>query len=154
MFFKFKNHNFFIYILIFIFLTNCQLKESSKNHGILFLENRAKKLIVNKSNKNDTITIIGQPHSKSIENENEWIYIERTLTKGKFHKLGKNVLTTNNVLYLEFNKYGLLTNKKLFDKKSINKIKFSEKITENNLSKSSFIEGLFSSLRAKMYGKK
>ncbi len=154
MFIKFKNHYFFLNILILVILTSCQLKESSKNHGILFLENRANKLIVNKTNKNDTISIIGQPHSKSIENENEWIYIERTFTKGKFHKLGKNVLTTNNVLYLEFNRYGLLTNKKLFDKKSINKIKFSKKITENDLSKTSFIEGLFSSLRAKMYGKK
>ena len=141
MFFKFKNHYFFSNILILLILTSCQLKESSKSHGILFLENRANKLIVNKTNKNDTISIIGQPHSKSIENENEWIYIERTFTKGKFHKLGKNVLNTNNVLYL-------------FDKKSINKIKFSKKITENDLSKTSFIEGLFSSLRAKMYGKK
>ena len=70
------------------------------------------------------------------------------------HKLGKNVLAANNVLYLEFNKYGLLKNKRLFDKNSINKIKFSKKITENDLSKTSFIEGLFSSLRAKMYGKK
>ena len=111
MFFKFKNHYFFSNILILLILTSCQLKESSKSHGILFLENRANKLIVNKTNKNDTISIIGQPHSKSIENENEWIYIERTFTKGKFHKLGKNVLNTNNVLYLEFNKYGLLKKK-------------------------------------------
>ena len=154
MFFKFKNHYISLLILFLIFLTSCQLKESSKNHGILFLENRSKKLIVNKTNQNDTISIIGQPHSKSINNENEWIYIERIFTKGKFHKLGKNVLTANNVLYLEFNKYGLLENKKLFDKNSINKIKFSKKITENDLSKTSFIEGLFSSLRAKMYGKK
>ena len=113
MFFKFKNHYFFSNILILLILTSCQLKESSKSHGILFLENRANKLIVNKTNKNDTISIIGQPHSKSIENENEWIYIERTFTKGKFHKLGKNVLNTNNVLYLEFNKYGLLKKKKI-----------------------------------------
>ena len=106
MFFKFKNHYISLLILFLIFLTSCQLKESSKNHGILFLENRSKKLIVNKTNQNDTISIIGQPHSKSINNENEWIYIERIFTKGKFHKLGKNVLAANNVLYLEFNKYG------------------------------------------------
>ena len=54
-----------------------------------FLENRSKKLFVNKTNKNDVIKIIGQPHSKSIDDENEWIYIERILSKGKFHKLGK-----------------------------------------------------------------
>ena len=32
---------------------------------------------------------IGHPHSKSINDDNEWIFIERTLTKGEFHKLGK-----------------------------------------------------------------
>ena len=40
------------------------------------------------------LKLIGQPHTKSINNENEWIYIERILTKGKFHKLGQNVLKT------------------------------------------------------------
>ena len=154
MFFKFKNHYFFSNILILLILTSCQLKESSKSHGILFLENRANKLIVNKTNKNDTISIIGQPHSKSIENENEWIYIERVFIKGEFHKLGQNVLKSNNVLFLEFDKYGILFNKKLFNKNDIKKMEFSKKITKNDLSKKSFVEGLFSSLKSKMYGKK
>ena len=61
---------------------------------------------------------------------------------------------SNNVLLLEFNKFGVLKNKKLFNKDDINKIAFSEKITENDLSKRSFVEKLFSSLRSKMYGKK
>ena len=75
------------------------------------LENRANKITVNKSNKNDVINIIGQPHSKSIENKNEWIYIERVFVKGKYHKLGRNILKSNNVLFLEFDKYGVLKNK-------------------------------------------
>ena len=93
-----------IYILLFFFiLFNCQLQEPYKKHMVFFfLENRAKKLEINKSNKNDVIKIIGQPHSKSINNENEWIYIERVLTKGEYHKLGQNVLKTNNVLVLKF----------------------------------------------------
>ena len=33
-------------------------------------------------------------------------------------------------------------------------VEFSKKITKNDLSKKSFIEGLFSSLKSKMYGKK
>ena len=130
------------------------MKEASNNHGILFLENRANKLIINKSNKNDVIRIIGIPHSKSINNENEWIYIERVLVKGEFHKLGQNVLKSNNVLFLEFNKYGVLKNKKLFNKEDIKKIAFSQNKTKNDLTKKSFVEGLFSSLKAKMYGKK
>ena len=105
---RLKKHLYIISLFFFIILSGCQIKESTNNHGILFLENRANKLKINESNKNDVIKLIGIPHSKSINNENEWIYIERTFTKGKCHKLGKNVLNTNNVLYLEFNKYGLL----------------------------------------------
>ena len=154
MFLKFKNHLKLLYLFLFIILSNCQLKESTNTHGILFLENRTNKLTVNKSNKNDVIDIIGQPHSKSIDNDNEWIYIERVFVKGDYHKLGQNILKSNNVLLLEFNKFGVLKNKKLFNKDDINKIAFSEKITENDLSKRSFVEKLFSSLRSKMYGKK
>ena len=67
---------------------------------------------------------MGNPHSKSINNNNEWFYIERTLTKGEFHKLGQNVLKNNNVLYLSFNKYGILKEKLLLDKNDKNKVSF------------------------------
>ena len=30
------------------------------------------------------LKLLGQPHSKSINNENEWIYIERVLQKVNF----------------------------------------------------------------------
>ena len=154
MFLNVKIHKKLIYPLALVILFGCQLKEASNTHGILFLENRANKLFINKTNKNDAINIIGYPHSKSINNENEWIYIERVFIKGEFHKLGQNVLKSNNVLFLEFDKYGILSNKKLFNKNDIKKMEFSKKITKNDLSKKSFIEGLFSSLKSKMYGKK
>lgn len=154
MHFIIKNYSKLIYSLLFIILIGCQIKEASNTHGILFLENRLNKLSINKTNKNDVINIIGQPHSKSISNENEWIYIERVFVKGKFHKLGQNVLKSNNVLYLEFDKFGILKNKKLFDKDDLKKIAFSSKETKNDLSKRSFVEGLFSSLKRKMYNRK
>jgi len=151
---RLKNHLYIISLFFLIILSGCQIKESTNNHGILFLENRANKLKINETNKNDVIKLIGIPHSKSINNENEWIYIERVFIKGEFHKLGQNVLKSNNVLFLEFDKYGILFNKKLFNKNDIKKMEFSKKITKNDLSKKSFIEGLFSSLKSKMYGKK
>ena len=154
MFVKFRFHKHFIYFFLLIFLLNCQFKDASNNHGILFLENRSNKLIVNKTNINDVVNIIGQPHSKSIDNKNDWIYIERVFTKGEYHKLGQNVLKTNNVLLLSFDKYGILKEKKLFDKNDINKIAFSNQSTKNNMTKESFISEMFTSLRAKMYGKK
>jgi len=152
--FKFKNHLKILYTFFLIILTNCQLKDSSNTHGIIFLENRAEKLIIKNSNKNDVIQIIGQPHSKSLNNDDEWIYIERVFVKGEYHKLGQHILKTNNILFLEFDKFGILINKKLFNKEDINKIAFSNKETENEITKSSFIQGLFSSLKAKMYGNK
>ena len=138
-------------IPLFITLVCCQLKEPVKNHGILFLENRSNQLKINQSNKNDVIKLIGNPHTISINNNNDWIYIERTLTKGSFHKLGQNVLKTNNVLVLNFDKYGILKNKVFLDKNEINKLNFSKKITENNLSKKSFVQSFLGSIKTKMY---
>ena len=152
MFFINKYHNFNLLLFVFIILIGCQLQEPKQNHGIVFLENRSKKLVLNNSNKNDVLRIIGQPHSKSINNENEWIYIERVLSKGEFHKLGRNILKTNNILVLNFDKYGILEKKTLFDKESIEKIKFSKRITENQLTKKSFVEKMLTSLKEKMYG--
>ena len=154
MFIKIKYHKNLFFLAIFLILNACQLQEPSKNHGIVFLENRSKKLIVNSTNKNDVLRIIGYPHSKSVKNENEWFYMERVLTKGDYHKLGQNVLKTNNVLVLNFDKYGILSNKIFLNKESIQKINFSEDFTENQLTKRSFVERFLSSVRTKMYGNK
>ena len=132
----------------------CQLKEAKNKHGIAYLENRAKKLTINYSNTNDVINIVGQPHSKGINNELNWIYIERVFSRGKFHKLGTNVLTTNNVLVLTFNKFGILKEKKFLDKEDLNKLSFSNEITENDLAKKSFVEKFLNSIKSKMYRNK
>ena len=144
-----------IYILsFFILLLGCQLKEPQQNHGILFLENRSAKLKVDVSNQNDVIKSIGHPHSKSINDENEWFFVERTLTKGEFHKLGKNILKESNILILKFDKYGILKEKMLLTKDDIKKLVFSDKETSNELSQKSFIQNFLTSLRDKMYKKR
>ena len=144
-----------VYILsFFILLLGCQLKEPQKNHGILFLENRSSKLQIDVSNQNDVLKTIGQPHSKSINDENEWIFIERTLTKGEFHKLGKNILKESNILVLKFDKYGILKEKTFLTKEDINNLVFSNKKTSNELSQKSFVQKFLTSLRDKMYKKK
>ena len=97
---------------------------------------------------------MGVPHSTSIDDENEWIYIERILTKGEFHKLGQTILKTNNVLVLNFDKYGVLKNKRLLSKDDKNELAFSEKKTNNNLTQKSFVEKFLSSVKSKMYGNK
>ena len=147
MFFGIKYHKFIIIILFSIISNGCTFQEASKNHGIVFLENRSKKITINKSNKNDVIKIFGQPHSRSINNDSEWMYIERVLVKGEYHKLGKHILKSNNVLILNFDKYGILQNKRLIDKNDKKKITFSEKETKNELSQKSFVERFLSFLR-------
>ncbi len=137
-----------------VFLANCQLQEPKKLHGINYLENRENLLLINKSNKNDVINLLGSPHSISINDENKWFYFERMITRGKLHKLGRNVLKKNNILEIEFNKYGILANKKLYTKDDMRKVRISKKQTENTVRQKSFIDTFLSSVKQKMYGQR
>ena len=132
----------------------CKLQEPLKTHGIIFLENRAAKLTINQSNKNDTVKILGQPQIKSDEVSDSWIYVERILSKGKYHKLGKHVMKENNVLVLHFDKFGILEEKEYYGKDDINKIKFSESFTENQMTRKSFVQKFLQSVKSKMYRNK
>ena len=144
-----------IYLLGFflLFIFGCQQKEVIKTHGVAYLKNREKLIIVNESNKNDTVSILGQPSTKGMVDDNLWIYIERTRTRGKLLKFGRNYLKKNNVLVLEFDKYGILKKKEFYDKGKMNKISFAKDITENELRKENFIYSFLSSVRQKMLTK-
>jgi outer membrane protein assembly factor BamE (lipoprotein component of BamABCDE complex) len=111
-------------------------------------------LEVNKTNKNDVILLMGRAHATSINNENKWIYFERTITRGKMHKLGQNVLKNNNVLELQFNKYGVLVDKQITSKDNMQKVKYSKMETKSTLTQQSFVNQFLQSVRQKMYGKR
>jgi len=138
-------------IFLSLIVANCSFKKVVKHHGVPFLEKKQENLIINKSNKNDVIKIFGQPQIKDDTNIDTWIYLERILTKGKYHKLGKHIVKQNNILILDFNKYGILKNKKILNKEDINQIKFSKRNTENELSQKNFIRSFLESIRQKMY---
>ena len=87
-------------------------------------------------------------------NDNLWIYIERTITRGKLLKLGRNYLKKNNVLVLEFDKYGILNKKEFYNKDQMNKLSFAKQITENEIRKENFIESFLSSVRQKMLSRR
>ena len=142
--------NIFLFLTIIIFTIGCQRNEVIKTHGISYLEKREKLIFVNKTNKNDTIKLFGQPSTKGMTDDNLWIYIERTRTRGKLLKLGRNYLKKNNVLVLEFNKYGVLEKKQFYNKEKMNKIAFAKDITENEIRKENFIYSFLSSVRQKM----
>ena len=144
-----------LYIIIFsLIVANCSLKPVVKHHGVPFLEKKQASLILNKSNANDIRKILGNPSTKSKFDNDIWIYIERVLTRGKYHKLGLPILKSNNVAILEFDKYGVLKQAKLYKKEQINKLKFDDKVTENMLTQKSFVEKFLSSIKQKMYGNK
>ena len=138
-------------IFLSLFLTSCQKNKVVKSHGIFYLENRDKLLKVDNTNKNDVIKVLGYPHSKSIKDENTWLYIERTKTRGQMINLGRNVLLNNNVLVVKFDNYGILKEKILYNKNDMNEYKFAEAITVNEVKRGSFIDSFLSSIREKMY---
>ena len=135
-------------------LSNCQLKEPIKGHGINFLENRSKKITLNESNKNDVLNVLGNPHTTSIEDEDLWFYFDRKIASGKILKFGDMDLLENNVLVLNFDKYGIVVQKEFFSKEDMKKIKYSEMTTKNPVSKQSFVASFLQSVRQKMYGKR
>jgi len=143
-----------LFIFIFLFSFSCGQNQVIKTHGVAYLDKREKLIIVNQTNKNDTISILGQPSTKGMVNDNLWIYIERTRTRGKLLKLGRNYLLKNNVLVLEFDKYGILERKEFYDKSRMNEIKFAKNETENELRKENFIYSFLSSVRQKMLMKR
>jgi len=146
--------NVYLLVIILFFITACKQNEVIKTHGIAYLDKREKLIIVNESNKNDTVNILGQPSTKGMTDDNLWIYIERTITRGKLLKFGRNYIKKNNVLVLEFDKYGIVKKKEFYDKEKMKKVDFAKNITENDIRKQNFIYSFLSSIRQKMLTKR
>ena len=140
----------FLTLFLLILITGCQRNEVIKTHGIAYLNKREKLIVLNETNKNDTIKVLGQPSTKGMIDENLWIYIERTKARGKLLKLGRVELKKNNVLVIEFDKYGIVKSKKFYNKDNMNKIDFEKSVTVNEIIKETFIYSFLSSIRQKM----
>ena len=140
-----------LYIIFFsLIVTNCSFKPVVKHHGVPFLERKQASLIVNKSNKNDIKKTLGSPSTKSKFDNDIWIYIERKQTQSKLKNLGRMKIFKNDVLVLEINSYGILKNKKFYNKEDMENIKVVEATTEAGFKKSSFIYDFMSSMRQKI----
>ena len=139
-----------LYFLLFVFILSCSTNKVVKHHGVHFLEKKNEKLIVNNSNINDVLKILGKPSTKSSFDNDVWIYIERKLTTGSIYKLGKTELTVNNVLVIEIDDTGLLVKKKLHKQDDMNNIKFDLYSTAGIYSKRSFVYDFLSSIRQKI----
>ena len=139
----------YIFLISFI-VSNCSIKPVVKHHGVPYLEKKQKKLVVNKSNKNDVIEILGSPSTTSKFNNDVWIYIERKQTQSKLKNLGRMKIYENNILVLEIDKYGLLKKKNFYNKENMQNIKIVKATTENEFKKNSFVYDFMSSMRQKI----
>ncbi|MDC1069835.1 outer membrane protein assembly factor BamE [Candidatus Pelagibacter sp.] len=143
-----------IKILYIIFLSlivsNCSFKKVIKHHGVPFLEKKQKLLVVNNTNKNDIIKILGNPSTTSKFDNDVWIYIERKQTQSKLKNLGRMKIYKNDVLVLEVDDYGILKKKEFFNKDDMQNIKVVEATTEVGFKRNSFIYNFMSSMRQKI----
>ena len=143
-----------IKILYIIFLSlivsNCSFKKVVKHHGVPFLEKKQKLLVVNTTNKNDIIKILGNPSTTSKFDNDVWIYIERKQTQSKLKNLGRMKIYKNDVLVLEVDDYGILKKKEFFNKDDMQNIKVVEASTEVGFKRKSFIYNFMSSMRQKI----
>ena len=143
--------NKLLYIIsIFFIVSNCSLKQVVKHHGVPNLEKKQKTLLVNSSNKNDIIKILGNPSSKSKFDNDIWIYIERKQTQSKLKNLGRMKIYKNNVLVLDIDKYGILKNKEFYDLQDMNNLNIVKSQTQAGYNRSSFIYKFMSSMRQKI----
>jgi len=140
-----------LYIIFFsLIVTNCSFKPVVKHHGVPFLEKKQASLIVNKSNKNDIINILGNPSTKSKFDNDLWIYIEMQQTQSKLKNLGRMKIFKNNILVLEMDNYGILKKKDFYNKDDMEDIKIAMETTESGFKKNSFIYEFMSSMRQKI----
>jgi len=143
-----------IKILYIIFLSlivaNCSFKKVVKHHGVPFLEKKQSSLVINKTNKNDILKILGNPSTKSKFDNDLWIYIERKQTQSKFTNLGKMKIYKNDVLVLEMDNYGILKKKEFYNKDDMKNIKMVKSTTESGFRRNTFVYDFMSSMRQKI----
>ena len=142
--------NYLLLIIVFFFISNCNLKPNIEHHGVHMLEIKNKKLIINENNRNDVIKILGPPSVTSSFDNDILFYIERKITTDKIYKLGKRNIIKNNVLMIEIDNRGILVKKTFFDLNEMNDLDISKRITEVDYQKTNFIYDFLSSMRQKI----
>ena len=121
-----------------------------KHHGVNALDKKKDKLTVNISNSNDIEKLLGPPSTKGIFDKDLWIYIERKTSSSRLLRLGKKDLLVSNVLIIEIDNRGFLSNKIFLKKEQMNDLKFDADMTSMNMTKRSFVYSFLNSMRQKI----
>ena len=144
------SHKNIILLILFIFLVNCSTQKVTRIHGNLSLKNNENFILVNKSNKNDVIKVLGEPSTKSNFDQNVWFYIEQKKQNKSIIKLGKQYIEENNVLTIYFDNKGIVSKKKFLNKNDLKQIEFAKNETKPIYNNSSFMYEFLTSFRDKI----
>jgi len=144
------SHKNIILLILFIFLVNCSTQKVTRIHGNLSLKNNENFILVNKSNKNDVIKVLGEPSTKSNFDNNVWFYIEQKKQNKSIVKLGKQYIEENNVLTIYFDNKGIVSKKKFLNKNDLKQIEFAKKETKPIYNNNSFMYEFLTSFRDKI----
>tara|TARA_B100001939_G_scaffold296279_1_gene270159 strand:- start:123 stop:581 length:459 start_codon:yes stop_codon:yes gene_type:complete len=139
-----------IIILIFLLTLSCTNNKVINSHGPSALNIKINDIEISKSNKNDIKKIFGKPSSESLFNEDKWYYIERKKTNQSIIKLGKQKITINHVLEINFDKYGIVQSKKLYTLEDMKEVNMSKDITSTEYQGASYIQKMLNSVRQKI----
>ena len=137
-------------LILLIIISNCSFKDIKKSHGINNLNKKSSRLIINSTNSNEILEILGPPSTKSELDLNTWIYIERRITNSSVLSIGKEKVFSNNLLVLKINDRGILYEMELYDLEKMNEIKISKLETENTFKNNDFLSNLLISVRQKI----
>ena len=140
---------YFLLIFTFLFTLNCSLNKVSNIHGSRFIETKYDKIVLNKSNKNDVRKLIGPPSSVS-DFDGTWFFIERKKVNQSLFKLGKQRISNNNVIILEFNQMGIVSKKNFLKLDNMNEIDINENNTKKKFDQDNTLYNILSSLRDKV----
>ena len=137
-------------LILLIIISNCSFKDIKKSHGINNLNKKSSRLIINSTNSNEILEILGPPSTKSELDPNTWIYIERRVTNSSVLSIGKEKVSSNNLLVLKISGRGILYEMELYDLEKMNEIKISKLETENTFKNSDFLSKILISVRQKI----
>ena len=143
-------YKFFILIITLVFIQNCSLNKVVKRHGVQNLEKKSEKIVLNQTNKNDILDLLGPPSTYSLGSVQTLIYIERSTSSSRLTKLGGKKLLKNNVLVIELDNNGMAKKKDFLDKEDMKKINFSKRTTDQNYADKDFVYDFLSSVRKKI----
>ena len=138
------------YLIIFFVIVNCTGNKVSNYHGVKLLDQKYQQIVINVTNKNDIIKLIGPPSIKSEFNNNKWFYVERLKSNQSIIKLGAQKIKKNNVLIVELTDDGILKSKKLLDITDMNDLKYLKSQTNKEFQNKNPFYDVFSSLREKI----